>query len=163
MDALAAWKRAVEDPQLEDLPYKVETNEHGQLVLSPTSLSHSKYQSRIHDLLLGFLGADGRVFPELAVETSKGVKVPDVSWMSNDRLSTISEDAYAVPVAPELCVEVLSPRNTQGEMALKRALYFERGAHEVWVCDQSGAMHFYDAGSEMAASRMVPDFPRQMD
>lgn len=27
MDTLAAWKRAVDDPQLHDLPYKVETNE----------------------------------------------------------------------------------------------------------------------------------------
>ena len=45
--------------------------------------------------------------------------------------------------APEICVEVLSPTNSLAEMNEKRALYFEAGAHEVWICGLDGKMEFY--------------------
>jgi Uma2 family endonuclease len=60
--------------------------------------------------------------------------------------------------APEVCVEVLSPSNSEPEMNEKRALYFEAGAHEVWICRRDGKMEFYTpdlAGS----SRLCPLFP----
>mgnify|MGYP001313879954 CR=1 FL=1 len=37
--------------------------------------------------------------------------------------------------APEICLEILSPSNSIVEMEMKRALYFEAGAREVWECD----------------------------
>ena len=49
-----------------------------------------------------------------------------------------------LPEAPPICVEVLSPTNTKGEIEGKRELYFERGAREVWVCDLDGKMAFYN-------------------
>lgn len=45
------WIRALADPSLRDLPYKVETNEHGQLVLTPHKPRHSLQQGRIAALL----------------------------------------------------------------------------------------------------------------
>jgi len=162
MDTLAAWKRAVDDPQLHDLPYKVETNEYGQLVLSPTKFYHTGYQSRIHESLIEFLGDRGNCYEELAVETSRGVKVPDVAWISSERLTTFSEDVYALPVAPEICVEVYSESNTEAEMMTKRRLYFERGAEEVWTCDREGRVRFFDPDGEIDRSRLARDFPRQI-
>lgn len=163
MDTLAAWKRAVHDPALRDLPYKVETNEFGQLVLSPTKFYHTGYQGAIYDLLRDLLGERGGRYQELAVETSKGVKVPDVAWISPERLKSLPEDPYALPIAPEICVEVFSESNTGAEMATKRALYFEQGAEEVWTCDRQGKIRFFAPEGELERSRLVRDFPREID
>ncbi len=67
------------------------------------------------------------------------------------------------PVAPEICVEVLSSSNTQAEMQEKRMLYFEKGAEEVWVCAESGDMHFYDASGPIDRSVIVSDFPEHVE
>lgn len=153
-----AWSRALSDPQLRDLSYKIETNEHGQLVLTPHKTRHSLQQGDIADRLRDEL-RHGRIAPGLAVETPWGVKVPDVVWISDERLAEIPDDAEASPVVPELVVEVLSPSNTRAEIEEKRRIYFAGGAQEVWTCDADGRMSFYDAGGEISRSRLAPAFP----
>ena len=64
--------------------------------------------------------------------------------------------------APEICVEILSPSNSEAEMKEKRALYFEAGAVEVWECDQDGVMTFYLESGVMEQSGIAPDFPKRM-
>ena len=73
------WHRALHDPQLQDLPHKIETNERGQLVLSPHKPPHRYAQTRISDLLRDYFDRPGRRVVELAVHTPKGIKVPDVA------------------------------------------------------------------------------------
>ena len=155
-----AWEQVLDDPSLQDLPYKVETNKQGQIILSPHKLKHSRGRSAIVSLL-GDLLEDGETFVEAAIETNDGVKVADVAWMSEARWQSMPEDAAAAPVAPEICVEVLSRANTAAEMEGKRRLYFERGAEEVWLCDEKGRVVFYVQGEAAPAerSRLVPDFP----
>jgi len=48
-------------------------------------------------------------------------------------------------------------------MAKKRALYFEAGAEEVWICDEEGRISFYNEKGEIDASSRVSSFPRQLD
>jgi hypothetical protein len=45
------WKEIVADPNLHGLPYKVETNQRGQIVLSPHRFDHSYAQGDIIELL----------------------------------------------------------------------------------------------------------------
>jgi Uma2 family endonuclease len=161
--AKTAWKRAVENPSFEDLPYKVETDAHGRLVLHPTFFYHTSHQGRIRDLLIHHTEGAGRVFEEIAVETEGGVKVPDVAWFSGERLRSFADDVYAAPVAGEICVEVWSETNTEAEIAEKRRLYLSAGAEEVWVCDLDREMTFYDADGKIPRSRLVPDFPSSID
>jgi hypothetical protein len=73
-------------------------------------------------------------------------------------------DQVCFPCAPEICVEVLSPGNTEAEMREKMALYFDAGASEVWLCARDGAMSFFDPGlgPPTRASRVCPGFPRQV-
>jgi len=40
-DHQARWENVIHDPVLRDLPYKVETNARGQLVVSPHRNVHS--------------------------------------------------------------------------------------------------------------------------
>ena len=155
------WSRILEDPRFDDLPYKVETNEHGQIILSPHKARHSYRQGDLVRLLSIHV-AEGRIAIELAVQTSRGVKVPDVTWASEERY-LLSKDAEPSPVAPELIIEVLSESNTKKEMDEKRELYFAGGAREVWTCEPEGRMRFFGPGSELPESEMVPSFPKRID
>lgn len=152
------WQEVCDDPLLRDLPFKIELNEWGNIVMSPASNRHSILQSLlIQALSKACVG--GLVFPESPVETSKGVKVPDVVWASPDFLKAFGEET-PYSKAPELCVEVLSPSNSLGEMAEKRELYFARGAKEVWLCDEQGTLTFFDCVGEIPTSRLFPDVSR---
>lgn len=159
MDTLSAWSRALRDPSLRDLPYKIETNEYGQLVMSPLKPQHGRMQSRLDVMLAAHVQHAGEGAVEFAIETSKGVKAPDVVWMSSERWAKLPDGIEASPFAPELCIEVLSKSNTSAEIDEKRRLYFEYGALEVWICDMDGRMHFYDANGERSTSEIVPTFP----
>lgn len=163
MDTLSAWSRALRDPSLRDLPYKIETNEYGQLVMSPQKPKHGHLQSRIDVLLAQLISHPGRGAVEFAIETPKGVKLPDVAWISEERWAQIPEEAEASAVAPEICIEVLSRSNTVAEIDEKRRLYFDAGALEVWTCGVDGDMRFYDPAGELSASRIVPDFPKHVE
>ena len=155
------WQRVLDDPHLRDLPYKVETNETGQIILSPRKLRHRFAQTHITDLMCDHATQPGEPAVAFAVETRKGVKVPDVVWISRERWEALPDDAEASPFAPEICVEVLSSANTDAEMEEKRRLHFEGGAREVWLCDEGGQMTFYAAGKEepVARSLLMPGFP----
>jgi len=157
------WHRALHDRQLQDLPFKIETNEYGQLVLSPHKPRHSFVRSRILVQLLRHVKADGEPTIEFSVETPKGVKVPDAVWISSARRQQIPDEAEAGPVMPELCVEVLSESNTNAEMAKKRRLYFETGAQDVWTCDPDGHNRFFDVDGEQTASALAPSFTTSIE
>lgn len=159
----ARWEKICADPSLQDLPYKVETNEHGQIVLSPHKNVHSFLQTAVADLLREHIDRPGRRGVEFAVETPKGTKAPDVIWISEERLKSKPKDSASSPVMPEICVEVLSDSNTKAEIDDKRALYLEGGAEEVWIVSEDGAVTFYDASGRRSASKLAPLFPAQVD
>jgi Uma2 family endonuclease len=153
------WHSILADPQLQDLPFKIETNERGQLVLSPHKRIHSIRQTQITDRLAETVDRSGIRSVELAIGTSKGVKVVDVAWMSAERFTTLDQETEPTPIAPELCVEVCSSSNTEEEMKEKRTLYFEAGAEEVWIVDEDGTVAFYSEGGPVRSSALAPEFP----
>ena len=150
------WEEAVEDPILQGLPYKVELNGDGNVVMSPTRYAHGGYQAKIVTLLDKLLA--GKVVTEGAVQTSDNVKVPDVAWLTWDHWKT-AENELAASTAPAICVEVTSKSNYRRELNEKKALYFEAGAKEVWFCDKTGNMIFHTPEGQVATSPMCPDFP----
>jgi Uma2 family endonuclease len=65
-------------------------------------------------------------------------------------------------IAPEICVEVCSPANSSEQLAQKKALYFDAGAQEVWICELDGSMVFFTrerSGKPVAESEFCPAFP----
>ena len=154
------WEAVCTDPNLQDLPYKIETNEWGQIVMSPTRIQHGAYQFAIGRLLEQHLAA-GKVITEAAIRTTKGTKVADVAWCSDERWEQVKAD-FDAHIAPEICVEVRSPDNALGEIEQKRHLYVEAGAREVWTCDAERRMQFFDADGPLAQSALAPAFPRQI-
>ncbi len=155
------WMEVCEDKRLQDLPYKVELNRRGQIIMSPTRFKHGFYQAQIA-LALKKLLPQGYVTTECAVDTPEGTKVADTTWSSPERFK-VNEHAFSCSVAPEICVEVLSPANDLTEMTAKRDLYFLKGAQEYWLCDQVGAMRFFNRSGELARSVMCPEFPLRIE
>jgi len=154
------WQQVCESKSLQNLPFKIELNHWGQIVMSPAKPIHSFYESRIQ-LLLETLLKTGIAMPECAIQTVDGVKSADVVWMSKARADLIlTEDAASV--APEICVEVKSASNTLAELLLKKDLYLEAGAIEVWFCDRAGNLRFYNRQGELRNSELVPRFPKQI-
>ncbi|MBN2886282.1 MAG: Uma2 family endonuclease [Chromatiaceae bacterium] len=152
------WSEVILDPALKDLPYKIETNEFGQIVMSPHKRRHAIWQGEIEWQLRRVLPT-GRTAPEFAIDTQAGTKTPDVVWYSRDRESALLADQA---LAPEICVEVLSGSNSMREMEVKRALYFDAGAREVWLCSETGTLRFFTADGEQRCSELAPDFPQKL-
>ena len=157
------WADVVNDPSLKDLPYKIELNQYGQIIMTPHRVIHSEIQSVLQEELNHRLRG-GRAVQEYAIQTSAGVRVADVVWRSDERWKTIrASDMGAAPIAPEICIEVLSEGNADAEMQEKRGLYFEAGAQEVWHSDISGHLRFIALEGELSDSRLVPSCPTRVE
>lgn len=151
-EALALrWSELCDDPTLRALPGKVELNGYGVIEMSPASNRHARVQAQVVRALAEQLPS-GTALVECSVATTDGVRVPDVAWCSA-AFAALHGDATPFPRAPEICVEVRSPSNTDEEMALKTRLYLEAGAAEVWIVADIGAMHVFDAGGEQPVNR----------
>jgi len=156
------WEQICEDPHLRDLPYKIEQDRYGRIVMSPVDLGHSRYQGRILTLLVELLPS-WEIIPECAVQTREGVRVPDVAAI---RLYRSSEwkDVSSLPVGPDICVEVISWSNSPGEMEDKRRLFAQQGCREFWTCSEDGEMVFFEAesGRVLTRSEICPEFPERI-
>jgi Uma2 family endonuclease len=152
------WAEICEDKLLAKLPYRIETDRWGHIVMSPPPRSrHAEYQGAILALLRDLMEG-GRALPEVPVQTSEGVKAIDAVWVSEQRRKSRPNDPCYL-IAPEICVEVESPSNSDDEMTERKRLYFEKGADEFWLCDLNGDMTFFDPAGEIPKSKLCPKFP----
>lgn len=161
---LAVWARVLADPWLQSLPYRIETDRYGHIIMSiPPAPEHGESQADIAYHLRVLL-PHGRVITECPVSTSKGTRGADVVWTTRERRRA-QRGQVCLTCAPEICVEVFSPSNSPAEMREKRALYFEAGAEEVWFCHRDGRMEFFckDAPEMPVASRICPAFPARIE
>ena len=151
------WQEVCNNPYLKDLPFKIELNEWGQIVMTPATNKHGFYQMKI-GILLNQHMSEGEVISECSIEKEDGVKVADIAWLSHRFLEKYD---YETPYtqAPEICIEIMSPSNTVRQMQEKMKLYFNKGAQEVWLCDESGTIQFYNSSSIIEHSLLVPHFP----
>src|SRR5204863_5877496 len=161
------WQQVCEDKTLADLPYKFELDKFHKIVTSPAHRHHSKLQSKILRRFMRLM-PQGDALPECAVETAEGTKVPDVAWISDERWASLKPDEPSCSLAPEICIEILSPSNPPAEMPGtpekpgKRELYFRAGAKEFWMCDDSGHISFYGPSGRLSQSELCPDFPAKV-
>lgn len=129
------WADVMQNPFLQDLPFKIELNKWGRIEMSPASNRRGIAQAELATELRRRRG--GKVLVECSIQTSDGVRVADVAWISDARLAQFA-DATPYPGAPEICVEVMSPTNTWAEMHMKAGLYLQAGAAQVWVVSLQG-------------------------
>ncbi len=129
--------------------------------MSPHYRIHALYQKAILKLLDRLLKG-GFSYTECPIKAPNSNPVADVVWTSNERDAAEDNTKAACRVAPEICVEVRSPSNSQREMDAKRQEYFGAGALECWFCNLSGEISFYGPEAKLERSRLSPKFPTKI-
>ncbi len=148
------WEEIINNPLLQNLPFKIETNKFGQILMSPDSNRHGMIQSEVGFEIRRRKRA-GKIINECSIETSDGVKVADVAWASDKFIEEYGETT-PYPKAPEICVEVVSPSNSKMEIEYKTELYLAKGALEVWVVSNKREISFYTHTGKIKNSKLVP-------
>ncbi len=151
------WSSVINNPFLQNLPFKIELDKWGKILMSPASNIRGSLQFEVGTKIREGKNGNGKVIMECSIETSQGVKVADVAWASD---AFIAEHGFQTPypVAPEICIEIVSPSNTKGEMDEKVELYLAKGAHEVWIVDESGKTRFCSHQGELDTSKEIPAY-----
>ena len=149
------WAEVVNNPILNDLPFKIELSKFGKILMSPISNQRGRIQSRMAANLINKLSS-GEVITECSIQTSDGVKVADVAWASDEFINSF---AYQTPYpkAPEICVEIVSPSNSKMEISEKVDLYLAKGADEVWVVYEDARILTFTHEGEIEQSRITGD------
>ncbi len=159
-DTNMEWAEVINNPLLKNLPFKIELNKFGKLLMSPASNQHGNIQGRLSGILYNSLPT-GEIITECSIQTSDGVKVADVAWASAE---FIAEFGYATPYskAPELCIEIVSPSNSKTEMAEKVELYLSKGAQEVWVVYENNKIEIFSHTGQTPLSKLAPEVPKKV-
>ncbi|MBW4552771.1 MAG: Uma2 family endonuclease [Aphanocapsa sp. GSE-SYN-MK-11-07L] len=99
--------------------------------------------------------------------------IPDLVWISHERLAAGVDEEGHFTIAPELIVEVLSPgtQNERRDRETKLKLYAERGVKEYWILDwrlqqlevyrrQNALLHLVATlfAADILTSPLLPDF-----
>lgn len=155
------WQEICESQNLHNLPFKIELDATGKILMSPVKVYHSVLQGELA-ALLRLHRKDGKILNECAIHTKSGTKVADVAWVSKERYPIIKEETEC-SIAPELCIEVISSSNTFTEIEAKKALYFDKGAKEVWLCNKKGQLEFFNPEQRIEKSELFPLFSAYID
>ncbi|MGB8702322.1 MAG: Uma2 family endonuclease [Thermosynechococcaceae cyanobacterium] len=89
--------------------------------------------------------------------------IPDVVWISRDRLTNGIDEAGHLIIAPELIIEILSPGelNEQRDKEVKLKLYSRHGVQEYWIVNwQQKTLEIYrrtDAQLKLIATLLEGD------
>ena len=111
--------------------------EHGRITAELGFLltKHIK-ETRVGQLLIGDTGFQVASGPDT-------VRGPDIAFLRSERLPDPHTRGFPA-LAPDLVVEVLSPRDRPGETLVKVGDWLEAGARLVWVIDpQHRLAHIY--------------------
>ena len=102
---------------------------------------HASVQLALLFVLERILAKSGRILPKWAVRLQRKEKdwipVPDLLYISYDRLPKDWFKDEPCPVAPELALEIISPGQTIGDLTEKAGDYLKAGVLRVWVIDPS--------------------------
>src|SRR4051794_11224791 len=142
------WAEVMRDPTLQNLPYKVELNARGKIEMSPDSNVHGRFRARLASELSAQLPA-GEPLTECSILTEIGISVPDVAWASAEFLAAHGKST-PFPAAPELCIEIVSPSDSDDEIHKKIRAYLSAGAKEVWIVQENGSIDYRDRSGKEA-------------
>ena len=96
------WQQLCADPVLQNLPYKMELNQQGQIIMSTASVRYVLLQAKII-ALLNQLCPEFIVVPEFPVETDDGIKVVDVGMLTAEQAALLRNNVTS-SFSPLLCV-----------------------------------------------------------
>ena len=103
----------------------------------------------------------GRVCPEWAVVLKRQgqdwVPVPDLTYVSYEKLPIEWEEDEPCPALAELVIEIISPGQSFGEMTSKATDYLRAGISRVWVVDNQAQSITVFGASEFPQTFWIND------
>lgn len=100
---------------------------------------HSRVTGALYTLLNQWCPQRGEVNPEWAIALKRQgedwVPVPDLTYVSYQRLPVEVMEDEACPVPPELVIEIISQGQRFGQLVKKATDYLEAGVSRVWIID----------------------------
>jgi Uma2 family endonuclease len=160
---LRRWEEILADPQWHKVEGRIEIDRHGRVtVIPPLPVQHGSLEATVGIELQKRMGS-GTVMVVCPVSTADGVRTLDVAWASDERWTKVADLPFFVE-APEICIEVVLPTDSDKEVREKIALFFDAGAVEVWTCDLSGNVTFFTGGCvRLEKSALCPVFPQRVE
>lgn len=110
----------------------------GEFFMVPSPNEHHQRISReLEYVLLSYVKKNKSGFmyyaPFDVVFSDEDVVQPDIVYVSKERKNIITKDN--IRGAPDLTVEILSPKTGYRDRETKRKLYFKYGVKEFWIVD----------------------------
>ncbi|MEH2272793.1 MAG: Uma2 family endonuclease [Nostoc sp.] len=124
-------------PEEGDITYELV---NGQAIpkMSP-KFFHAKLTRVLLNLIEQSCEGKGEVCPEWAVALTRlgrdWMPIPDILYISYERLPANWDENEACPVPPDLVIEIISPGQTFGQMTAKAKDYLDAKVLRVWVLD----------------------------
>lgn len=142
------WQSLTDDDLLGEFEGRAELDAYGEIALTPPpSFVHQRIAFELAKQVESQLGGQAIVECPVLVD---GVLVADAAWLSGDRASTMRSPAAE---APEIVIEVSSPRNTRKGLRSKAMRFLQHGVQEVVLVELDGTILFLSASGEGATSR----------
>ncbi len=149
-----------------DLPESSDRSEliNGEIVnkVSPTS-PHSRAQKRLLIMLNDWCERTnlGEVNPEWTIALKRNgvdwAPVPDLTYISYERVPADWDGQGLCPGIPELVIEIISPGQTFGGMTSKATDYLIAGVERVWVVDNQSKSVTVFGNSEFPQTFWIND------
>lgn len=106
-------------------------------MVPPPNEYHQRISRELEYALLGYVkkNKSGFVYyaPFDVVFSDEDVVQPDIIYVSKERKNIITKDN--IQGAPDLIVEIVSPKTGYRDRKIKRKLYFKHGVKEFWIVD----------------------------
>ena len=140
--------------------YRLELD-RGQVVREPRpGLDHQWLTARLIGRLLRYAeDAGGMVLTEAGFVLSDDpatVRIPDVAYVSDDRLPDGGVPQGMGRMAPDLAVEIITPSNTASGMEAKLVDYLDAGVRMVWLIYPARRhITVYRAGPDTGIERLI--------
>jgi Uma2 family endonuclease len=145
---------------------------YGKLVVSPGGFRHSMVGMKILRVIAAFLETHpiGEVLgPDLGIILPNGnLRSPDVTFILNRNLPPEEDRDKFFGGVPDFVVEVLSPGDMAGQVALKIGEFLECGVAIVWLADPDQRTitvyrslcetHRYTPADTVTAEPVLPGF-----
>jgi Uma2 family endonuclease len=135
----------------------------GEIVrMSPPSSRHDRIKNGVNRLLILFLYNNPHLSLDSLVEMAAEVSthdalVPDVSLFQQNRFN---EEGRIQRGAPDIAIEVVSPRDTAAHLKRKVDAYLQGGSKAVWVVfpdSRSVMVHTADSVPELKGNQQIED------
>ena len=125
-------------PQSNDRCEFVDGEAIPKVSLSPKRF-HAGVQKALIKLLDNWAQPRGHFYPEWSVILQRRgqdwAPIPDLTYVSFERLSAEWLEDAPCPIPPDLAIEIISPDQTFGEMTEKATDYLAAGISRVWIVD----------------------------